>query len=349
MKVTLPKPFPCWAFPLATVLLAVLLTNPMKAGTHVQLAGASHVAFSATMATLIKGTPENWGISNVVGAGGRVGLYARGNNSTADSPHSFAHYSIQFRSQGTHRLYYRWKADEARTAGDNATANSSWLGTTFGAFSTPGDPSTFYRSDSNNSMAPANNTFAWRKEPAAAYAVGPAEIAAPVVCTVGTREAGMILDRLVFSTEDGLSDAQLDALPGSLAQVVQGQGDPHLAWSADGPVTLLAGAPETWVSSNLVNSVGGTALYASGNNSTADAPHSFAQFQLVFRSAGTYAIFYRWKADEARTGGDNATANSSWLGSTFGAFETPGDTSTYFRTDSNNSSAPANNTFAWRA
>jgi hypothetical protein len=349
MKSTLPRRFPNWVLSLATALVAVLATHSAGAGTHVQSTGASHVAFSATTATLTKGTPENWGLSNVVGAGGHVALYARGNNSTADSPHSFAQYSIQFRTAGTYRLYYRWKADESRTAGDNATANSSWLGATFGAFSTPGDPSPFYRSDSNNSMAPANNAFAWRKEPTATYAVGPAEVAAPVVFTVGTREAGMMIDRLVFSTEDGLADAQLDALSGSLAQVVQGQGEPHLAWSADGPVTLFRGAPESWVSSNVVNAVGGTALYASGNNSTADSPHSFAQFQLVFRTAGTYSIFYRWKADESRTAGDNATANSSWLGSAFGAFETPGDPSTYFRTDSNNSSAPANNTFAWRA
>ena len=134
----------------------------------------------------------------------------------------------------------------------------------------------------------------------------------------------------------------------SLAQAVQGPGESHLAWSADGPVTLLRGTPETWVSSNVVNAVGGTALYASGSNSTGNSPHAFAQYQLVFKTPGAYSIYYRWKADESRTAGDNATANSAWIGSTFGAFETPGDQSTYFRTDSNNSSAPANNAFAWR-
>ncbi len=342
------NPLQGWAAQLGAALLLALSPLAARAGTHAQATGATHVAFSATTATLLKGTPENWGLSNVVGAGGRVALYARGNNSTADSPHSFAQHSIQFRTAGSYRLYYRWKADESRTAGDNATANSSWLGATFGAFSTPGDTSAFYRSDSNNSMAPASNAFAWRKEPNATYLVGAAELAAPVAFTVGTREAGMIFDRFVFSTEDGLTDAQLDALSGSLSQVAQGQGEPHLAWSADGPVTLLQGTPETWVSSNIVSAVGGTALYASGSNSTGDSPHSFAQYQLVFRTAGTYSIYYRWKADESRTAGDNATANSSWLGSSFGAFETPSDPSTYFRTDSNNSMAPGNNVFAWR-
>lgn len=333
------------------ILLGLLLAwwgVAVDAGTLGQTTGNSYIAFSATTAQLIRGTPENWGVSNVVAASGHVALYSRGNNSTADSPHSFAQFSLQFRTAGTYRLYYRWRADESRTAGDNATANSSWLGTTFGAYATPGDQSPFYRSDSNNQTAPADNVFAWRKEPTATYVVGAAELAAPVVFTIGSREAGMMFDRIVFSTEDGLTDAQLDSLSYSLSQVVQGIGESGVAFSADGPVTLLKGTPESWVSSNVVNSVGGSALYSAGNNSTADSPHSFAQYQMVFRTAGTYSLYYRWKADESRTAGDNATANSSWMGAGFGAFETPGDQSPFFRTDSNNQTAPADNVFAWR-
>jgi hypothetical protein len=42
--------------------------------------------------------------------------------------------------------------------------------------------------------------------------------AAPLVFTIGTREAGMFVDRLVFSTVPDLADAALDALPNSGAQ-----------------------------------------------------------------------------------------------------------------------------------
>ena len=173
----------------------------------VQGPGESHLAWSADgPVTLLRGTPETWVSSNVVNAVGGTALYASGSNSTGNSPHAFAQYQLVFKTPGAYSIYYRWKADESRTAGDNATANSAWIGSAFGAFSTPGDQSTFVRSDSNNSMAPGNNAFAWRKEPTATYAVGTAQTAAPVVFTIGTREAGMIFDRIVFSTQDGLTD-----------------------------------------------------------------------------------------------------------------------------------------------
>ena len=329
-------------------LLALLTTSTSHAGTINQGSGNSYVAFDALTATLIGGAPESWGSSNIVEAAGGSALYSSGTNSTGDSPHSFAHYQIQFKTAGTYNLYYRWRADVSRTAGDNATANSCWIGSTWGAYRTPGDQTTYYRSDSNNQSAPADNTFAWRMEPAVTYVVGAAELANPVVLTIGTREAGMTIDRLVFSSEAGLTDVQLESMTYTMSQVVQGASDTYAAFSADGPVTLIAGTPETWVSSNIVDAAGGTALYTSGTTSTGDSPHGFAQYQIVFRTAGAYSLYYRWKADATRTAGDNATANSCWVGSTWGAYSTPADQTTYFRTDSNNALAPADNTFAWR-
>jgi hypothetical protein len=328
--------------------LCALFVPCVSAGTITQISGNNYIAFDALTATLVPGTPETWGISNIVNSVGGTALYAKGTNDTAGSPHSFAQYQIQFRTAGTYSLYYRWKADETRTAGDNATANSAWLPNAFGAYSTPGDQSPFYRADSNNQTAPADNAFAWRKEPTVTYTVGATELAEPVTFTIGTREAGMILDRIVFSTDATLTDVQLDSLTYNLSQIVQGSTDTFAAFSADGPVTILAGKPETWVSSNIVNSVGGTALYAAGTNDTAGSPHSFAQYQVVFKTAGTYNLYYRWKADETRTAGDNATANSAWLPNTFGDYETPGDQTPFYRSDSNNQTAPADNTFAWR-
>ncbi len=338
--------------PILAILLALLgaasLAPASHAGVLRQKPATTYVAFEATTVTIDPGTPESWVSSNLVSSAGGTALYSSGSNSTADSPHSFAHYRIQFLSAGSYFLYYRWKADETRTSGDNATANSCWIGTTFGDYNTRGDQVPFYRSDSNNKTAPADNAFTWQKEPTATYTVGAGELAAPVTFTIGSREAGMALDRIVFSTEASLTDVQLDALSYELGQVRQGTGDNFAAFSADGPVLVFAGTPETWVSSNVVNAAGGTALYSAGANSTADSPHSFAQYEIAFKTAGTYSLYYRWKADESRTAGDNATANSSWIATTFGEYAKPADQTTYFRSDSNNKTAPADNTFSWQ-
>ncbi|HMO65567.1 MAG TPA: Ig-like domain-containing protein, partial [Verrucomicrobiota bacterium] len=150
------------------------------------------------------------------GASGGRALIADGPNSTGNSPHSFAQYSIRFASAGTYYLYYRWRADETRTGGDVFTANSSWFGTTWGAHSTPGDQGPFYTSSANATQAPANNAWEWRPEgDTRPYEVSAAQLGAPLVFTVGTREAGMIFDRIVFATEPALTPAQLDALPNS--------------------------------------------------------------------------------------------------------------------------------------
>jgi len=182
----------------------------------VQGATDTYAAFSADgPVTLIAGTPETWVSSNIVEAAGGTALFIAGTNSTTDSPHSFAQYQVRFKAAGTYNLYYRWRADVSRTAGDNATANSVWLGSTWGSYSTPGDQTPYYRSDSNNSSAPADNTFAWHMEPTATYSVGAAELAGLVTFTIGTREAGMTLDRVVFSTDSTLTAIQLDSLSDS--------------------------------------------------------------------------------------------------------------------------------------
>src|SRR5438046_2113960 len=91
----------------------------------------------------------------------------------------------------------------------------------FGAYSTPGDLTPFHTSASNSSQAPTNNTFYWQGEADPnTYTVSPADVgaAAPLVFTVGTREAGMVIDRFILSTNAALSQAQLDATPNSGSQ-----------------------------------------------------------------------------------------------------------------------------------
>jgi len=330
------------------------LTGPAHAAVILQSAGSGDLAFEAEEATLIAGTPENWVRRNVAGASGGTVIVADGSNSTGDSPHSFAQFRIKFATQGTYYLYYRWKADETRTAGDVFTANSSWIGNRFGTFNTPGAAAQadYWQSDSNATQAPANNAFLWRRELLdRTYAVGPAEVAALQTLTIGTREAGMFFDRLALSTNPDLTPAQLDALVNAETdEVVQGAGEDYLAWEAETKATLVAGTPENWEVRADATANGGGAIHAAGSNSTGDSPHSFAQFRLKFATQGTYYLYYRWRAAPERTAGDVFTANSSWIGNRFGAFSTPGAAAQadYWQSDSNATQAPANNTYAWR-
>jgi len=202
----------------AAVLLAGSHFSPARAVTILQGATATYAAFEAdTTPTLIPGTPESWATTSDGTASGGTALISSGTNQTATSPHSFAQYSIKFATEGSYYLYYRWRANPAFTGSDAFTANSSQIPNTFGAYSTPGDTSPFHVSQSNTgTSSPANNVYDWTRElDGREYVVGAPEVAAPVVFTLGTREAGMMFDRLVFSTEPALTDAQLDALPNS--------------------------------------------------------------------------------------------------------------------------------------
>lgn len=337
---------------LITLLLAMCAGRESTAGPTVQQsAGATSIAFEAENThTIINGSPEIWQTTTDTSASGGRALVANGPNSTGDSPHSFAHYRLRFATPGSYYLYYRWKADATRTAGDVFTANSSWIGSTFGAFSTPGSQSTFVRSDSNNTQAPANNTYAWRRElESIVYTVETAQLGQPLVLTIGTREAGMVFDRFVLSTDPSLTEAALEAVANSETDVViQGSGESHVAFETEVKARLIPGTPEFWQVLADSAASGGGGIIAAGSNSTGDSPHSFAHFEIRFATQGSYFIYYRWKADATRTAGDVFTANSSWLGSTFGAFSTPGDQSTFVRTDSNNTQAPANNVYSWR-
>ena len=125
---------------------------------------------------------------------------------------------------GSYYLYYRWKADAARTVADQFTANSALIANTLGAFATagPNGLADFHTGASNGTQAPANNVFDWSREAdGLEYIVTEADAAAgvPLILTIATREAGFSLDRLVLSPDPALSDAALDALPNSGAAV----------------------------------------------------------------------------------------------------------------------------------
>ena len=67
---------------------------------------------------------------------------------------------------------------------------------------------------------PAANSYNVFKD-VTTYTVTQAELSAgdPLIFKIGTREAGMFIDRLVFSTNDALTEAEINALPDSGSRV----------------------------------------------------------------------------------------------------------------------------------
>ena len=68
--------------------------------------------------------------------------------------------------------------------------------------------------------------------------------------------------------------------------IQQPAGRTYVAFEAT-TVTVVKGSTESWTSATVAGATDGTALYTSGTNSTGDSPHSFAQYQIQFRTAGT--------------------------------------------------------------
>jgi hypothetical protein len=324
----------------------------LQGATIYQQPAANHLAFEAeNHVTTIPGTPTSWEIQSDPQASGGSALYAGGANDTASAPHSFAQYQLKFATAGTYSVYLRWKADPARTATDIFTANSSWIPVTWGSYSTPGDASPFYTSAANGISAPQSEAYNWTRETSGSYVVSAADVASanPLVFTLGTREAGMSIDRIVFSTDASLTPAALDAIANAQSGTVeQGVSQIHLAFEAERPGTaLISGTPTSWEIQSDPQASGGSALYAGGANDTASAPHSFAQYQLKFATAGTYSVYLRWKADAARTATDIFTANSSWVPVTWGSYSTPGDASPFYTSAANGISAPQSEAYNW--
>src|SRR3954464_14426609 len=203
------------AFPASSLAVEVVL----------QGGGSSYVSFEAEKKPVfVNGTQTYWISTNDATASGGGALYIEGTTLNGTAPHSFVQYQIKFAAPGAYRLYYRWRADAARTVADQFTGNSCFIPNTLGAFSTPGDQINLHVGQSNTgTQAPGDNVYDWQLEPdTATYTVSQSDVDAgvPLAFSVGTREAGFMIDRFVFSPDATLTDVALDALPNSGAKVL---------------------------------------------------------------------------------------------------------------------------------
>ena len=94
--------------------------------------------------------------------------------------------------------------------------------------------------------------------------------------------------------------------------LLQSQGSSSVAWEAESSGSYLSDPREFWAPTNDAAASGGRALYIFGENITA-APVSFVDYRIRFATAGTYKLYYRWRADAAWANLDRFTANSIWM------------------------------------
>jgi hypothetical protein len=147
--------------------------------------------------------------------------------------------------------------------------------------------------------------------------------------------------------------ALIAPLPGYSA-VIQTTGAQFIAWEAEDADTLSnlspapSPAPALFTRQTDSPASGGRALYAQGPDQNTTTPGSFATYKLRFKTAGTYNLYVRWRADVARTGQDVNGANSYYLASAFG--NAGPEVANYVVSAANNSrQPPAANNYEFKA
>jgi hypothetical protein len=205
---------------------------------------------------------------------------------------------------------------------DPLSANSFYLATSFGEDVAPepvaavnntreGDGSIFYE------MFAETQTLTVTQEQV--------DTGVPLIWNIGTREAGMFIDRMVLSLNSALTEAEFNALANSeTSNIAQGAGQDFVAFEAEWVSRVVNSPPNEWVVVNDNPAVGtpasgGRALYQAGENANPLVPPgaSRASYSILFSTPGTYYLYHRWRADEAFMV-DPLSANSFYLATSFG-------------------------------
>jgi hypothetical protein len=351
-----------------SLLLGLFAPAAKGAVTILQSSGGTAMAWEAenhgayVNDPLMATTPspaEIWAPTNDATASGGKVLYALGQNVTA-FPASYVDYQLQFATPGSYRLYIRAKADAVWASADRFTANSIWIPLRFSTpftTNTPDSEAHYVRSAMNASDAqatPSSTNFQIYAE-VPIFEVTQADVDNRVVklLRVGTRERGVMLDRLVLSTDQALTESGFNVIPNSDVDIfVQPASATHIAFEAENPKgsfqndPLMATTPspaEIWSPTNDATASGGKVLYALGQNVTA-FPASYVDYRLQFTTPGSYRLYIRAKADAVWASADRFTANSIWIPLRFNTpftTNTPDSEAHYVRSAMNASDAQA--------
>src|SRR5688572_13091481 len=308
-----------------------------RAATIFQAPNSTQVAWEAEdILAIANAAPTFWAVTNDATASGTRALYAPGANGTA-TPSSFATYAIRFRVPGDYTLSFRWRADKAFTDLDPNSGNSYYRPNDFGDLSS--DVANYGVSAANNTRTPPDvNNYAMIAE-TQTYSVTQAQVDAgqPLILKLGTREAGLYIDRMVLSLNP-LTEAEFNALPNSDTDIIpQGASENYVAFEAERVSRIVNASPTFWMVTNDAPASGGQALYAAGVNGTA-TPSSFASYAIRFRTAGDYTLSFRWRADKTFTDLDPNSANSYYRPNQLG--DLPPDVANYAVSAANNTRTP---------
>jgi hypothetical protein len=220
----------CPFVPFHLLLGVMLLLAPCAFGavTILQTAGRPDMAWEAENHgayindPLMVTTPspaEIWAPTNDATASGGKVLYALGENVTA-FPASYVDYRLQFATPGSYRLYICAKADPVWASADRFTANSLWIPLRFNTpftTNTPDSEAHYVRSAMNGSDAqatPSSTNFnLYGESPLYEVTQAMVDSREVVILRVGTRERGVMLDRLVLSTDPIPDKRTFSSLP----------------------------------------------------------------------------------------------------------------------------------------
>ena len=106
------------------------------------------------------------------------------------------------------------------------------------------------------------------------------------------------------------------------ATILQASGSSSVAFEAEDNVVLTPGTPTSFVITNDATPSGNRALYAAGANNTG-FPASFASYNIRFATAGTYKLYFRWRANELYTDADPNSGNSFYAPNKVNASTSP--------------------------
>lgn len=206
---------------LRTIVLAIVITLPFLASAQnesvfIQAPAAGHIAIEAeNFSTYFDHNPvdqdlQSWITVNdidasrgkaLVASGGSNGNNGRGENGAKDAK---ANFYLQFGSAGTYYLYIRYK----NSTGGNTLYISDGFGQAVRSY------------DQNLPNSSPAGQYRWQKISLLArgdfpgdFVVEPEDLGKVLSLTFWPQEPDFRLDRFVLSTDNALTDAQLDGLP----------------------------------------------------------------------------------------------------------------------------------------
>lgn len=169
-----------------------------QAALVIQRDGETYIAWEAEdFSTNVANNTNPWQVISDANASNGLTLTPNGGNNTAPGG-GIATYQLQFDVGGTYRLYFRMRSPDGGS-------DSMFRAADFGV--NPSEPPSPH-------LMITGGAYEWYNDSASPtrYLVEATDLGTTLTLSVGSRESGFRVDRIVLTTNTGLSDAELDAL-----------------------------------------------------------------------------------------------------------------------------------------